>query len=486
MNDPNESMDEPQPEAPPGDEHASEAADASTETSGQDPAPDQTADSPHDGAQQEQAVQDARDSQPPARRDDRPRIIARYGLLGLIGEFTVTKKIAFSRGGKLVLQTDRGIEIGQHVPVQCNGGPGDQVDSEAIRQYLTASGPEYLQRRVGRVLRAASEQDLSEERHINLGAQEELAYCRELILQHELPMDLITCEHLFGGERIIFYFMADGRVDFRQLVRDLARQYQTRIEMRQVGARDEARLVADYEICGRECCCKNFLKTLRPVSMKMAKMQKATLDPSKVSGRCGRLRCCLRYEHEVYDELNKRLPRNNTWVRTPDGEGKVVDRQVITQLLTIELESQRRVSYPFEEVEVLGQRPPQPTPPPAGGRGEPADRNDKSTDLDDRSRRRGPRRRLRDASDRPGESGPPAESKEAAPAPQDTSPAPSTEPRQAGPQDRSSNGNADKASDGSKESGKKRRRRRRRRPPRRDGNGGGTADGSSQQNGGND
>ena len=111
-----------------------------------------------------------------------------------------------------------------------------------------------------------------------------------------LDMRMIACEHLLGGERIIFYFTAEGRIDFRQLVRDLAREYHTRIEMRQIGARDEARIVADFEICGRECCCKNFLKVLRPVNMKMAKLQKATLDPTKVSGRCGRLRCCLRYE----------------------------------------------------------------------------------------------------------------------------------------------------------------------------------------------
>ncbi len=334
------------------------------------PASEPTPDEPTEGAaaSAESTAPSDRPSESRATRNgpapsrgssDRPRVMARYGLMGLLGEFTYSKKIAIEPGCKLVLQTERGIEIGEHVPVSGTDPSGGPTDLETVRKFLQQSGPDYLQRRGGRVLRVASEQDLAEERHIDAGAAEELAYCQQLVRQHDLPMKLIVCEHLFGGERIIFYFLADGRVDFRQLVRDLAKQYQTRIEMRQVGARDEARLVADYDICGRQCCCKNFLKTLRPVSMKMAKMQKATLDPSKVSGRCGRLRCCLRYEHEVYEELNRRLARNNTWVRTADGDGKVVDRQVITQLVTVELEGQRRVTFPFEEVEVLADRPPQ-------------------------------------------------------------------------------------------------------------------------------
>ena len=114
---------------------------------------------------------------------------------------------------------------------------------------------------------------------------------------------------MFGGERILFYFTAEERIDFRSMVRDLTTEYRTRIEMRQVGARDEARLLADYETCGREVCCKVFLKTLRPITMRMAKLQKATLDPTQVSGRCGRLKCCLRYEHVGYEELDKKLPR---------------------------------------------------------------------------------------------------------------------------------------------------------------------------------
>ena len=113
-------------------------------------------------------------------------------------------------------------------------------------------------------------------------------------------MKIVDAEHIFGGERIVFYFMAEGRVDFRELVRRLAQEYQTRIEMRQIGSRDEAKLLGDVESCGQECCCLQFLQLLKPVNMRMAKMQKATLDPSKISGYCGRLKCCLRYEDETY------------------------------------------------------------------------------------------------------------------------------------------------------------------------------------------
>jgi cell fate regulator YaaT (PSP1 superfamily) len=310
----------------------------------------------------------------PAQEERRPRMIVRYGLLTTVGEFNYPSNLRFSDGTMLVIQTDRGIEIGQHVPLTppCHGE--NAINPRVIRQYVEQSGTEYLQPRCGRVLRVATEQDLIEQERINEDAAEELKFCQDLVDQHNLPMRLITSEHLFGGERVIFYFMAEGRVDFRDLVRDLARQYQTRIEMRQVGARDEARLAADYEICGRECCCKNFLKTLRPVNMKMAKMQKATLDPSKVSGRCGRLRCCLRYEHECYEDLNRRLPRNNTWVKTPEGEGRVVDRHILSQLVLIQLEDQRHMTFPLDEIEILADRPPvrqEPAEPPAGG-GRPA------------------------------------------------------------------------------------------------------------------
>ncbi len=258
----------------------------------------------------------------------------RYGCLGYVGEFKYGKGSLKRCGVKAVIQTNRGIEIGEVISLTCTGCEAS-IDRQQMVDYAKRSGAEAFQLRAGCLLREASPQDLQEEAKINAGTAKKLDRARELAADRKLPMKFIACEHVFGGERIIFHFMSESRIDFRDLVRDLAHEYLTRIEMHQVGSRDEARLVADYEICGRECCCRNFLKKLRPVTMRMAKLQKATLDPSKVSGRCGRLRCCLRYEHEGYEELNKKLPRVGSRVRTERGIGTVKDRHILTQLLTI-------------------------------------------------------------------------------------------------------------------------------------------------------
>ena len=166
-------------------------------------------------------------------------------------------------------------------------------------------------------------------------------------------MKIVDVEHVFGGERIIFYFMSDGRVDFRELVKKVAQEYQTRIEMRQIGSRDEAKLLGDVESCGQQCCCQRFLKLLKPVNMRMAKMQKATLDPAKISGYCGRLKCCLRYEDETYTEGKKRLPKKNTKVRTKQGVGKVRDTQILTQLVVVEYENGDKAAVGVEEIEII-------------------------------------------------------------------------------------------------------------------------------------
>jgi cell fate regulator YaaT (PSP1 superfamily) len=175
----------------------------------------------------------------------------------------------------------------------------------------------------------------------------------------DLPMKIIDAEHILGGERIVYYFRADGRVDFRELVKKLAHEYQTRIEMRQIGSRDEAKILGDVESCGQQCCCQRFLKALKPVNMRMAKMQKATLDPSKISGYCGRLKCCLRYEDQTYTELKKKLPRRNAVVKTPRGEGRVIDAQILTQLVIVEYEAGNREAVGVEDIEVI-RRPEKP------------------------------------------------------------------------------------------------------------------------------
>jgi cell fate regulator YaaT (PSP1 superfamily) len=212
-------------------------------------------------------------------RERRPVKIVRYGAMGWVGEFTHKARETFPPGSRVVVQTDRGIELGEPIGHPCPECACDlRVPPERVDEYVRASGPEFCRPRAGRILRRANEQDVSEHQHLNAHVREDVDSCAELAHRLGLDMKIITAEHLLGGERIVFYFGAPTRVDFRQLVRELAQRYRTRIEMRQVGARDEARLVADYEVCGRECCCKNFLKKLRPVNMKMAKLQKSTLD----------------------------------------------------------------------------------------------------------------------------------------------------------------------------------------------------------------
>src|SRR6185369_11271848 len=150
------------------------------------------------------------------------------------------------------------------------------------------------------------------------------------------------------------HFASEEWVDFRELVRRLAHEYQTRIEMHQVNARDEARVTADYEKCGQHCCCRQFLKVLKPISMRSAKVQKATLDPTKISGRCGRLMCCLRYEDETYESLRKKLPHKQTRMMTEDGSGTVIDSQILTQLVLVRLDQQEAPqAYPLENIRPL-------------------------------------------------------------------------------------------------------------------------------------
>jgi cell fate regulator YaaT (PSP1 superfamily) len=306
-----------------------------------------------------------------------PNAVVRYGYLKHVGEFSYPDPhMKFGCGAPVVIQSSRGLEFGEMVSLSCNGCD-KSVSREQIRRYVDASGPEYYCLSSGRILRLATPDDQDEWQRIKAETGQKREFCQRLAEQHQLPMKVVDCEHTLGGERIIFYFMSEGRIDFRSLVKDLADEYQTRIEMKQVGARDEARLLADYETCGRECCCKNFLKSLKPISMRMAKMQKATLDPAKVSGRCGRLKCCLRYEHVSYEELDRRLPPMGATVTTTgDVEGRVVARQILTQLLQIETADGGRVTLPIEEVrEVMkgGRRIILAVAPPASAKVEPVE-----------------------------------------------------------------------------------------------------------------
>ena len=270
-------------------------------------------------------------------------ILVRYCKMGFVGQFRHSEREIPAGITHVVAKTERGMEIGEIISPFCYSRGFCTIPSEQIDNYYKANGPSYPISTHGTVVRFASSTDLNDQHHLDANIKEKLRFCQQLVNEKKLLMKLVDAEYLFGGERMIFYFMAEGRVDFRDLVKELAHQFQTRIEMRQVGARDEARLVGDYETCGRECCCKNFLKVLQPVNMRMAKLQKATLDPSKISGRCGRLKCCLRYEDQVYTELYKKLPRRNSRVLTEDGTAIVIEAQVLTQLVKIKLEESGRI-----------------------------------------------------------------------------------------------------------------------------------------------
>jgi len=277
-------------------------------------------------------------------------MLVRYGKMGFIGLFRHSEREISANATYVIMQTERGLEIGQIISSFCHQRGTCSIGPERIEQYCAANGSDYPLSRKGRIVRFATDQDINEHRHLENNAHQESRFCQELIEKKNLPMKLVTVEHVFGGDRIIYYFKAETRVDFRELVKELAHQYQTRIEMRQIGARDEARLVADFETCGRECCCKNFLKVLQPITMRMAKVQKATLDPAKISGRCGRLKCCLRYEDKVYTELAANLPRIGTNVTVEQGPGTIIDVHVLTQLVVIRLDSGAIVAVNVDEI----------------------------------------------------------------------------------------------------------------------------------------
>ncbi len=253
-------------------------------------------------------------------------LTVRYGILKNTSDFFATFN-SLKRGDQVVIRSGRGVEFGEIVAnVQ-------EISDDAPVENL------------GEILRKATDEDKEKQKKITEEMiPTEFKFCQKKIKEHKLLMKLASIEHLFGTKKIIYYFLASGRVDFRELVKDLAKEYQARIEMKQIGVRDEARLLADYEHCGRELCCRAFLKNLEPVTMKMAKNQKATLDPSKISGRCGRLMCCLRYEDKVYEELKHTMPRKGTIVRTTRGTGEVINYDVLQQQVTIELENQGNVN----------------------------------------------------------------------------------------------------------------------------------------------
>jgi cell fate regulator YaaT (PSP1 superfamily) len=281
-------------------------------------------------------------------------MLVRYGRMRILGLFEHNEAQIPSVPARAVVKTDKGLELGSIVG-QLSTYRGGQVklSDEQLKKYFDDSEVPFSLEPVGRFVRYATTEDLNEEKHFSKIAKEEAEFCRKLVGEMNLPMKIVDAEHILGGERIVFYFMADGRVDFRELVKRLAQEYQTRIEMRQIGSRDEAKILGDVESCGQQCCCIRFLKSLKPVNMRMAKLQKATLDPSKISGYCGRLKCCLRYEDQTYTELKKRMPPRSTRVKTQEGPGRIIDYQILAQLVMVELDNGTKTVVPREEIEII-------------------------------------------------------------------------------------------------------------------------------------
>ena len=282
-------------------------------------------------------------------------IVVRYGSMRMVGEYPYDGPAKPGCGSKLVARTSRGLEVVEMLTTTCpNAGCGKSVTRKEMLGYIDNSGgADYPFKTNGKILRVASIDDLNRWSEIQSRTRERVSDVKAAITRFGLEesMKLVELEPILSEEQLTVFYTSEDRVDFRELVQWVAREFTCRIEMRQVGARDEARLVADYERCGQHCCCQNFLKVLKPVSMRSAKVQKATLDPLKISGRCGRLMCCLRYEDETYSELKSRLPHKKTRVGTPEGPGLVVDSKILVQLVLVALEKDgRSIAVPVEDL----------------------------------------------------------------------------------------------------------------------------------------
>jgi cell fate regulator YaaT (PSP1 superfamily) len=262
-----------------------------------------------------------------------PKYVVRTGVMRALGVYSSSRDDVFQRGVEVVVRTDRGMEAGE---VLC------EATDAAVSQIKDPGH--------GQIMRTLTPEDARERSRLLDQARKEFLTCQRLIEQEKLDMKLVDVEHLFGGERVVVYYLAENRVDFRELVRQLAGEFQTRVEMRQIGVRDEAKVLADYGDCGKPVCCNTHLSEMPPVSMKMAKIQKATLDPTKISGRCGRLKCCLRYEYDTYEALQKELPPLGSDVVTARGRARVLAQEILAGQLLVETEDHRRVLIDASEV----------------------------------------------------------------------------------------------------------------------------------------
>lgn len=242
--------------------------------------------------------------------------------------------IKAEQGEYVIVETQNGTEIGTV------SAANHEVAKDAIVKPLK------------KVIRKATEKDMARREDNKRKEKEAFGICEELILAHKLDMKLVEVEYSFDANKIVFFFISDGRVDFRELVKDLASRFHTRIELRQIGVRDEAKMLGGLGICGRPYCCKQFLNDFQPVSIKMAKEQGLSLNPTKISGSCGRLMCCLKYEQDAYEYLNSLTPSVGSTVKTPEGNAVVTDVNLITGYLTVRLSDSDSLPFKIHRDEV--------------------------------------------------------------------------------------------------------------------------------------
>ncbi len=269
--------------------------------------------------------------------------------------------VRFKSGGKEYYFAPRGTAVRPGDPVIIETAKGPEFGTCCLGNTMVED--EKVVQPLRPLLRLATEKDLDTLQHNREREKEAMRICQEKVEEHELDMSLVRCECSFDGNKLLFFFTSEGRVDFRALVKDLATTLHSRIELRQIGVRDESKLLGGLGICGRPYCCNAFLEQFHPVSIKMAKTQGLSLNPTKISGACGRLMCCLKYEQEAYEDAVKRLPKNESFVETPDGVGTVTDVDFLRERVKVRLENAPETpqTYVREEINIVrngkGRRP---------------------------------------------------------------------------------------------------------------------------------
>ena len=254
----------------------------------------------------------------------------RFKAVGKIYYFG-KNNLELHKNDKVIVETSRGVEF------------GEVVLTDRVIDENTLATP------LKDVIRVATDEDIKHHEDNKRRQLQAFDICLKKIQEHKLEMKLIDAEYTFDNNKVLFYFTADGRIDFRELVKDLAAIFKTRIELRQIGIRDEAKMIGGVGICGRVLCCRGFLGDFQPVSIKMAKEQGLSLNPSKISGACGRLMCCLKYEQEAYEDLNSRVPRVGAIVQTRDGQGVVILVNLLKEIVRVKFEDNENNSLEVKE-----------------------------------------------------------------------------------------------------------------------------------------